>query len=358
MKKLKIAFIYAKRFSFYPPDYEGKGIGGTESYLVLLTRALAHRGHSVTVFNCCFKPGIYDGVLWKQLWELDPQEEFDIVISLRLLEVFRDNVFKAPIRAVLIQDEALEGASEFDEKGIVNMWISVSETQKSFIERGEKIDEKNWFITRNAYDENIYTDELRLTKKIKNQTIYCSAPDRGLKFLLEMWPAIKKEVPNATLMTTGSYALWGTSDEENKRIFGDIYSSKEHLNGVSFLQRISKKDLAKIQAESELMLYPTDFNEMFCISALECLATGTPIITSKRAALIERVEDGRNGFLIEGKPGTDNFKNEFVNKAVSCLKSEKLKREFSQSAIASVSGFDFKSLAESWEAEFLKRLRI
>ena len=89
-----------------------------------------------------------------------------------------------------------------------------------------------------------------------------------------------------------------------------------------------QKDLAKIQAESEIMLYPTDFNEMFCISALECLATSTPIITSKRAALIERVEDGRNGFLIEGKPGTDNFNTEFVNKAVSFLKSEKLKKNF------------------------------
>jgi glycosyltransferase involved in cell wall biosynthesis len=356
MKKLKIAFVYSKRFSFYPPDYGGKGLGGTESTLVLLARALARRGHSVTVFNCCFMPGVYDGVIWKQLWELNPQEEFDAVISLRLLEVFQNDVFKAPLRAVWIHDEALEGASELDEKGIVNMWISVSETQKGFIERKEKINQKNWFVTRNAYNEDIYTDELRKTKKVRNQTIYCSAPDRGLKFLLEMWPAIKKEVPDATLLTTGSYALWGTSDEENKRIFGDIYSSKEHLNGVSFLQRISKNDLATIQAESELMLYPTDFNEMFCISALECLAIGTPIISSKKAALIERVEDDRNGFLVDGNPETDNFKTEFVNKAVAVLKDENLKKELSLSASASVQGLDFENLAVSWETEFLRRL--
>ena len=202
-KKLSIAFIYPKRYSFYPPDYTERGLGGTESTLVLLAKALAKRGHNVEVYNCCFKDGIYDGVSWKSLWKLDQDKKFDVVISLRLLETFKDYKFNSPIKAVWIHDEALQGASQLDKDGDVNMWISVSDTQKGFIEKKETIRPENWFVTRNAFDEDIYTDELRKIKKIKNQAIYCSAPDRGLKYLLDIWPEIKERVTDAKLMVTG-----------------------------------------------------------------------------------------------------------------------------------------------------------
>lgn len=191
MRKLKIAFVYPKRYAFYPPDYLVRGLGGTESTLVLLAKALANLGHSVEVYNCCFKPGVYDGVVWNPLWSLDEKKEYDAIISLRLLETFADHNFNAPIRALWIHDEALPGAGMVNQKGIVNTWISVSETQKNFILQGELISEKNWFVTRNAFDEGLYDSELKSIKKIKNRAVYCSAPDRGLKYLLKMWPAIK-----------------------------------------------------------------------------------------------------------------------------------------------------------------------
>jgi len=57
-------FHHSKRNTFYPPDYESPGLGGSEASLIVLTRTLASRGHSVEVFNCCYKPGVYDGVRW------------------------------------------------------------------------------------------------------------------------------------------------------------------------------------------------------------------------------------------------------------------------------------------------------
>ncbi len=358
MYKLKIAFVYPKRYSFYPPDYVSRGLGGTESTLVLLARAIARLGHAVEVYNCCFKPGVYDGVVWSSLLDIDSKREYDVVISLRLLETFRDYHFNAKLRALWIHDEALSGAEDFDKNGIVNTWISVSETQKKSLCRDQYIEDTHWFVTRNAYDEDIYTDELRKTKKIKNRAIYCSAPDRGLKYLLEMWPAIKAEVPDASLVVTGSYALWGTSDEENKRIFADIYSMADKTDDVQILQRVSKQELSKLQVESEVMLYPTDFNEMFCISALECFAAGTPIISSKRAAMIERVEEGKTGFLIDGDPKNLDCKERFIATAVRFLNDEKMKHEFSKNTLRSSAKLNFDNLAREWEIELMKRLEI
>lgn len=357
MKKLKIAFIYSKRFSFYPPDYLGRGLGGTESTFVLLARALAKLGHHIEVYNCCFKDGVYDGVSWKSLWSIDQNKKIDVVISLRLLETFKEYKFNSPIRAVWIHDEALQGASQLDENGDVNMWISVSVTQKEFIERKEVIRPENWFVTRNAFDEEIYTDSLRKIKKVKNQVIYCSVPDRGLKSLFEMWSEIKERIPDAKLVVTGSFALWGVSDEENNRIFKEIYDKVFKLKDVTIFQRLSKYELSKFQAESEVMLYPTDFNEMFCISALECFAAGTPIISSRKAAMIERVKDGENGFLIDLPYKSPAYKKEFIDKACYFLENQSTKNVFSQNALKVSNKMNFEQLAREWEYEFLKRLK-
>jgi glycosyltransferase involved in cell wall biosynthesis len=356
-KRLNIAFVSPKRYSFYPPDYLGRGLGGTESTLVLLTKALAKLGHDVEVYNCCFKDGIYDGVRWQSIWKFNQEKRFDAIISLRLLETFKEYKFNSSIKAVWIHDESLEGSGQMDTNGDVNMWISVSQTQKDFIEKKESIKSENWFVTRNAFDEEIYTDVLRKTKKARNQAIYCSAPDRGLDYLLDMWPAIKERVPDAKLVVTGSFALWGMSDEENSRIFKEIYNKVSKLKDVTIFQRLSKNELAKLQAESEIMLYPTDFNEMFCISALECFSTGTPIISSKRAALIERVKNGENGFLINSTYESQDYRREFIDKACFFFGNQNIKNAFAKNALDSSIDMNFGNLAKEWESEFLKRLK-
>ena len=355
-KTLNIAFVYPKRYSFYPPDYLGRGLGGTESTLVLLARALAKLGHNVEVYNCCFKDGVYDGVSWKSLWTLNQSKKFDAVISLRLLETFKEYKFNSTIKAVWIHDEALRGASQLDKNSDINMWISVSNTQKEFIKKKEIIQPEHWFVTRNAFDEEIYNEALIKTKKIKNQAIYCSAPDRGLDCLLDLWPEIKSRVSNAKLVITGSFALWGVSDEENNRIFKEIYDKISKLKDVTLFQRLSKYELAKLQAESEVMLYPTDFNEMFCISALECFAVGTSIISSKKAAMIERIKNGDNGFLIDLPYKDSSYRKEFVDKACYFLENQNIKDVFSKNALSFSSQMNFEQLAKDWESEFLRRL--
>lgn len=133
----------------------------------------------------------------------------------------------------------------------------------------------------------------------------------SLEYLLNYWPAIKKAVPHATLLITGSFALWGNSDEENERFFKKLYDLTQKLDGVNLLKRIEKPEVAILQARSELMLYPTVFDEMFCISALECMSVGTPVISGKRAAMSERIRNGVGGYSLAGSP-----KNLFIRKSL------------------------------------------
>jgi glycosyltransferase involved in cell wall biosynthesis len=352
-KKLKIAFISPKRYSFYPPDYENRGLGGTESMLVLLTKALVRRGHEVYVYNCCFKPGIYDGVKWKSLWSFS-DNNFDVVISLRLLETFTEFNIKSKLRGVWIHDDSLHGASKLDSDNIVNLWISVSETQKELIEKSEVIKKDNWFVTRNAYDKDLYSS-FEIKKKL-GQLIYCSAPDRGLKYILKYWKDIKDNNPMASLHVTGSFALWGNSDEENNRFFTDLYKLESELKDVYFYKRLSKKELVKLQTESQLMVYPTIFDEMYCISALECMAVKTPVISSSRAAMIERIKNDVDGYLIEGKPESSEYQKQFVSKVTDLLHSQEKLEKIAEKAQEKVLQFDFDNLAQEWEVELFRRL--
>ena len=341
-----------KRYSFDPQDYLERGLGGSESTLVLLAQALASNGHKVEVYNCCFKEGNYKGVDWKNLWRFDTTKHFDAVVSLRLLETFKTYNINSSIKAVWLHDESIKGAKKLDEDGTVNMWIFISETQKNIIQDKQNLKKENCFLTHNAFDEDIYNSKLREIEKIKNRAIYCSAPDRGLNLLLDMWQEIKQKVPDASLVVTGSYSLWGISDEENERIFEDIYSLE--LEDVYLFKRIPKLELAKLQAESEVMLYPTNFNEMFCISALECLASGTPIITSKRGALKERIQNGINGFLIDEAFESNEYRKKFIECTISFFKSTN-KRIYFDNSVKSISKMNFEELAKKWELEFTKK---
>jgi len=355
-KSLKIIFISPKRYSFYPLDYQDRGLGGTESMLVLLSEALAKRGHQVEVYNCCYKPGIYNGVNWKPLWSFFPKKKVDITISLRLLETFKDYNINSKLRAVWIHDESLKGATKFDQEKKVNLWIFVSNTQKDFILKSETVDNKNIFVTRNAFDANIYC-KLKNIKKVSGQAIYCSAPDRGLSLLLDFWPSIKKEIPWAKLIVTSSFALWGNTDSEYDLFFKNLYQKVTKLKDVFLLKRCSKKELSILQAESELMLYPTIFNEMFCISALECLSVGTPIISTSKAAIKERIINGVNGYLISGSANSFLYKQKFIKQTVKLFKNNSLRKSFSNQAINLTTSLNFDNLALDWEKEIIKRLK-
>ena len=63
-----------------------KGLGGSESAVILISKELANLGFPVTVFNACdvddAKSGIYDGVTYRPVESIRQDEKFDIVIAL------------------------------------------------------------------------------------------------------------------------------------------------------------------------------------------------------------------------------------------------------------------------------------
>jgi len=155
--------------------------------------------------------------------------------------------------------------------------------------------------------------------KRPHRCIYSSSYDRGLVRLLDLWPRVRREVPDADL---GVY--YGT---ESARAAAALYPgprsrdmllqldylehrmAKMEPDGVHYLGRCGQSALAQAFLESGLWLYPTSFCETSCISALEAQAAGCYPITSSIGALPETVRRG----VIIAHPEYAGYDDAFVD---------------------------------------------
>ena len=128
--------------------------------------------------------------------------------------------------------------------------------------------------------------------KIKNLFIYTSCPERGLNKLLEFWPKIIDFFPDAKLKIS-SYNDFPANDADNsmQKIIKSYPSSIEHCG------KLKPADLYKLMAQAEYWLYPTNWPETSCITALEMLNSGVICLYHPCAGLTDTM--GKYGIQLK-----------------------------------------------------------
>jgi len=119
--------------------------------------------------------------------------------------------------------------------------------------------------------------------KIDNQYIYTSHAERGLERLLEEWPLILERTPDATLkVATPEYGLE----------YFNLYFKEwvNNLEGVEFVGTLPQRELYQLMASSSYWYYPSDYEETFCITALEMLGHKVQPITWEWGGLKETLQ--------------------------------------------------------------------
>lgn len=128
--------------------------------------------------------------------------------------------------------------------------------------------------------------------KRKHSAGYFSGYDRGLECLLDLWPKIRQAVPDATL---DIYYGWNTFDVMHSgkpkimqwKVMINRKLKDLQAQGVTEWGRVSHKQLAKNMCETAVWLYPTEFEEINCITALKTAEAGMNQVCTKVAALAE-----------------------------------------------------------------------
>jgi glycosyltransferase involved in cell wall biosynthesis len=109
--------------------------------------------------------------------------------------------------------------------------------------------------------------------------------------MVDAFALLVKSRPNCKLMIIGD---GGFKDEIELRVKQLGVSDKVILLG-------SRKDIHQFYVMSDITLLSSD-HEGFCIAAMEGLAFGAPLVSTRVAGVVEYLEDGKNGFFAEKTP--------------------------------------------------------
>ena len=188
------------------------------------------------------------------------------------------------------------------------------------------------------------------------QLIYCSSYDRGLEWLLEMWPEIKKQVPDVTLKIYYGWNLFlfiHTNNPE-RMAWKKKMEGLMKQDGIEHIGRVGHEELQKANEESGIWAYPTDFTEISCISAMRAQIGGAIPVVSDYAALKETVQYGIKVPLDEPyKCRTKEWQETYIKALVDTFKAdnEKMRQQMMDWAKKK---FAWSSIAIEWDKEFKK----
>jgi glycosyltransferase involved in cell wall biosynthesis len=209
-----------------------------------------------------------------------------------------------------------------------------------------KPDEKFMLSANGIVPEQFNIDVPRNPKKC----VYASAPDRGLHCLLQMWPKIREQVPDAELYWAygwNTFDLAAASNPQLQVLKNEIQMMLRQP-GVTELGRIGHEEVAKLMMSSALWLYPTMFTEVYCITAIKAQAAGAMPITTNVAALEETVQDGIK-FDVKDIYYNEEAQAKFIAATVKALQNPPDHEAIKAKATGR---WSWSSVAKQWDNEF------
>jgi len=320
---MKICFVDTMGLPYDGDTLNKRGLGGSESAVILLSKELAKIGFDVTVFNDCSTedtaPGMYNNVWYRPLKEIEiTNTEYDVVVGSRSVAAFAPaylrerfktfsympdftNIQQRSKHKVLWMhdtfcdgDDLIEG---FLLDGFINEVFVLSDFHLDYVtncdhgrKRNFEVLKKYMFITRNGIG-NMKPDWIDVSLKDPNHFVYNSSFTKGMQPLVEdVWPRIKAAAPDAKLTVIGGfYKFPGGQADEQEHSWRKMV--EEHGKDINFTGIISQQEISKILTTASYMLYPAAFPETYSISALEALSHNVPIITCNFGALEETAID-------------------------------------------------------------------
>jgi len=190
--------------------------------------------------------------------------------------------------------------------------IAVSEVARDSV---SKYFPGNYRIIPNGVDTNRFRPDLKPIAELEKypfKILFVGRfePRKGLKYLLQAFPTIIKEFPDAKLVVVGS----GFLENYYRRYI------EEHIKeNVIFAGRVAPGDLPRYYASCDIFCSPATGAESFGIVLLEAMASGRPIVASGIPGYRTILEDNKEGLFAKPcDPGS------LAEKLINLLKNKKV----------------------------------
>ena len=187
----------------------------------------------------------------------------------------------------------------------------------------------------------------------QHKLFWGSSYDRGLDVLLLLWEDVKKKFPDAELHICYGWTLFDkvTANNAERQEWKKSVQRMMEQPGITHHGRLGKKELAKVRKSCGIWAYPTYFEEIHCINALEAQADGLVPVTMDLAALDETVQ---SGFKVKGDIKDPKVFEEYKARLLEMMGDEELWKYESKEAFAWANMQTWSSVASYWKKKIFK----
>lgn len=355
----EIAILCGPGFETWSPKSVATGIGGSEEAVVYLSQELTKLGWKVTVYaNPGEDAGDHDGVTYKTWWDLNAKDDFNALILWRYVG-FVDFNPKAKFTMLWLHD--VPNNPDYTQERIdkIDKIAVLSEYHKSLLRMKnaegefEPIPDSKILLTANG------VSELKVPEKWEgnpHRMIYASSPDRGLPYLLNMWPKVLEAVPDAELHVFYGFHVFDAiyANNPSRMKWKQYVMDMMKQPGIVYHGRVGHEQLHEEYAKSGIWAYPTDFTEISCISAMKAQMLGAIPVCTTVAALEETV---KNGVKVDVDITTEEGQEEYVKALIDTVTNEDLQNEIRPNMIKFARNFfSWSNVAKSWDE--LMRIKL
>jgi glycosyltransferase involved in cell wall biosynthesis/2-polyprenyl-3-methyl-5-hydroxy-6-metoxy-1,4-benzoquinol methylase len=321
-----------------------RSLGGSESAAYYLARELARRGHRVKCFTSQRDPAesACDGVTY--IWHGDTSQQsplgerfehyalntpHDLLIIQRLPFAFHKQ-YAAKVCIWQLHDLALHRSAQQALGGTwqIDAVTTVSDWHRQQVLKVWGLNPDYVNVVPNGVDPALYGpqthDALRITLTDNSANVgrtdedavcmpsgkflllYQSRPERGLENALALMERAKITGLPIHLIVCG----YDNTTATMAPYYAMLRRKMTGMDNVSYIGSLSKPQLAALQQRCDLLLYPTTFEEVSCITAMEAMHAGLPMLTSECAALPETCKDSGTTLIpltADGQADLDAF---------------------------------------------------
>jgi len=323
---------------------EERGAGGTETCVVSLAKQFA-KDSTVYVCGGGITQETKGQVHYRGLADLPgllETIEFHTIVITRyigFLETYP--LFRTERLLVWVHDVKLLpyiGGSTVDISAVLTKWkdridavICLTDWHKQLLQTTYPIIAEKLITIPNGLDLSL---ESPVVAKRTNRFVFTSRPERGYARILELWPTILEKYPEAELKLA-TYVPFPTT-KEDERLFDQL----KQYPSIEFLGCLNRKALYSLLQTATYWLYPTQFHETFCITALEMMLHKVICLYSPVAALVNTV----------GMYGVPLCQGEEIKSIQEIVGNSEQKEKLIENAYAYARTFDWSHIGTLWRS--------
>jgi glycosyltransferase involved in cell wall biosynthesis len=178
--------------------------------------------------------------------------------------------------------------------------------RRAFLQRYPDLPEERVHVVHNGVD----LERFRPLPSARDDSVFtfcfCAGwiPEKGIFELLQAVRILEARRQDFRVLIAGSafghYAKF-RPDAEIQKLDQDVRDSARGLATVEFVGQLDQQHVASLYQSSHVGIVPSVYEDPFPLVPLEMMASGLPVIAFRTGGVVEMIEDGTDGMLVDNR---------------------------------------------------------